>query len=190
MLGTAVILPHAAIARTGQPNDKVVNKMPRSHTSHNQVMRAVTAFAVLFLSSCSPMSVPRTGPSSPRANTTTVLLHGKPLEPMWLRACSHRSRRGAYASGDGGRRGAAVDMFHQIAQAGYYTVGFSSKAFLHVERPRGALVAPPSEAEYEQYSAGRSLGLIQRLARLAGSRGAAFAVLAASNQPHRASSSA
>ena len=81
--------------------------------------------------------------------------------------------------------GAAVDMFHQIAKAGYYTVGFSSKAFLHVERPRGALVSTAHlAAEYQQIlDRGRiALGLdpATRAIVTGWSRGAAFAVLAAS----------
>jgi hypothetical protein len=151
-------------------------------------MRAVTAFVVLFLSSCSPVPVPRTGPSSPaREWSTTVLLHGKPLE---LHIAAPRSQAidqvvVLYASGDGGWLGAAVDMFHQIAKAGYYTVGFSSKAFLHVERPRGALVSTAHlAAEYQQIlDRGRiALGLdpATRAIVTGWSRGAAFAVLAAS----------
>jgi hypothetical protein len=61
-------------------------------------MRAVTAFAVLVLSSCSPVSVPRTGPSNPaREWSTIVLLHGKPLELHVAGAAvaSNRSSRGA-----------------------------------------------------------------------------------------------
>ena len=55
------------------------------------------------------------------------------------------------ATGDGGWFGAAVDMFRQIGQAGYVAVGFSSRAFLKIERPRGALVSAAQLAvEYEQ----------------------------------------
>jgi fermentation-respiration switch protein FrsA (DUF1100 family) len=151
-------------------------------------MRAVTTFAVLFLSSCSPVSVPRTGPSSPaREWSTTVLLHGKSLE---LHVAAPRSQAidqivVLYASGDGGWRGAAVDMFHQIAKAGYYTIGFSSRAFLNVERSRGALVGTAElAAEYEQIlNRGRIVLRLDPASRAivtGWSRGAALAVLAAS----------
>jgi hypothetical protein len=73
-----------------------------------------------------------------------------------------------YASGDGGWRGAAVDMFHQIAKAGYYTIGFSSRAFLNVERRRGALVAlPSSRPNTNKYSTegGSCSAWIRRVAR-------------------------
>ena len=39
-----------------------------------------------------------------------------------------------YASGDGGWFGAAVGMFHTIASSGLPAVGFSTKAFLHIEQ--------------------------------------------------------
>ena len=39
-----------------------------------------------------------------------------------------------YASGDGGWFGAAVGMFHTIAGRGLPTVGFSTKAFMRIER--------------------------------------------------------
>ena len=79
--------------------------------------------------------------------------------------------------------GAAVDMFHQIGRAGYFAVGFSSRAFLKIERPRGALVSAAQLAdEYEQIlaHARRALGLDATTTRavLTGwSRGAAFSVL-------------
>lgn len=56
-----------------------------------------------------------------------------------------------YASGDGGWFGAAIDMFHQIGNAGYFAVGFSSRAFLRIEHPHGSLVtAAQLTAEYDQ----------------------------------------
>src|SRR4029077_17287037 len=44
-----------------------------------------------------------------------------------------------YASGDGGWVASRVDMFHEIAKAGYYTGGFSSRAFLKINRSLGPL---------------------------------------------------
>ena len=90
-----------------------------------------------------------------------------------------------YASGDGGWFGAAVDMFRQIGRAGYVSVGFSSRAFLKIERPRGALVSTAQLAdEYEQIlaQARRVLGLdaTTRAVLTGWSRGAAFSVLVAS----------
>jgi hypothetical protein len=38
-----------------------------------------------------------------------------------------------YASGDGGWFGAAVEMYRTIASSGLPTVGFSTKAFMHIE---------------------------------------------------------
>jgi hypothetical protein len=123
----------------------------------------------------------------PREWSTTVLLHGKPLD---LHLAAPRSPAVdhvvvLYASGDGGWWGAAVDMFHQIATAGYYAVGFSSRAFLKVERPRGGLAgAAQLAAEYEQIltRARGALGLdpTSHAVMTGWSRGAAFAVLAAS----------
>ena len=56
-----------------------------------------------------------------------------------------------YASGDGGWFGAAVDMFHRIGGAGYYTVGFSAKAFLKIDRQPDTPMNPEQlAAKYEQ----------------------------------------
>ena len=46
--------------------------------------------------------------------------------------------------------GAAVDMFRQIAGAGYSVAGFSSRAFLKIERPRGALVSAAQLGQHEE----------------------------------------
>jgi type IV secretory pathway VirJ component len=144
----------------------------------------------LISSGCSLMAVPATGPHQSVRTTTTVLLHGKPLE-LHLAAPVAPANGGVlvlYASGDGGWFGAAVDMFKQIADDGYYVVGFSSKAFLHIERPRGALVGVRElAAEYRRItrSARVALGLDDSVpVVLTGwSRGAAFAVLVASEPP-------
>jgi dienelactone hydrolase len=122
-----------------------------------------------------------------RTVTTSVALDGKTLD---LRVSEPRPPVAAdvlvlYASGDGGWFGAAVDMFKQIAAAGYPAAGFSSRAFLKIDRPRGALVsAAQLAAEYEQIiaQARRALGLgpMSRVVLTGWSRGAAFSVLVAS----------
>ena len=91
-----------------------------------------------------------------------------------------------YASGDGGWFGAAVDMFRRIADAGYPIVGFSSRAFLKIERPRGAPLVSAAQlaAEYEDITAQARIALglddSSRVVLTGWSRGAAFSVLVAS----------
>jgi hypothetical protein len=154
----------------------------------------VTAAITLLLSNCSVLPKPRpVSPDSTREWSVTMQLHGKPLQ-LHLAAPPARGNDPVlvlYASGDGGWLGAAVDMFHLIAKAGYPTIGFSSRAFLKLERPHGLLTSPVQLAEdYEQIlqRARVELGLDPGSdALMAGwSRGAAFAVLAASEPaaPH------
>lgn len=150
------------------------------------VRLAAAAVALLAVSGCATQPKARTGPTRERIFSTTVVLHGKPLE---LHVAAPPTREPApvlvlYASGDGGWFGAAVDMFRQIADAGYVTVGFSSRALLRLERPQGALANPAQLAdEYDQIvaQARAVLGLREDTgAVLTGwSRGAAFSVLAA-----------
>ena len=87
-----------------------------------------------------------------------------------------------YASGDGGWFGAAVDMFAQFGREGYYAAGFSSRAFLSLERSTGELINGGQIAdEYRQILAPprTRLGLASstRTVLTGRSRGAAFAVL-------------
>ena len=75
-------------------------------------------------------------------------------------------------------------MFKQIAADGYYAVGFSSRSFLRITRPRGTLIEVRELAdEYARIisCARRAFGLDDRVpVILTGwSRGAAFAVLVA-----------
>ncbi len=128
----------------------------------------------------------RTQPEAPvHERSTSVLLHGKPLE---LHVSVPQAPAGSgvlvlFASGDGGWFGTAVDMFRTIGRAGYRVVGFSARAFLKLDRPRGALVnATQLAQEYAQILA-RARSAMQLDAAtpaiLTGwSRGAAFAVLA------------
>jgi hypothetical protein len=119
-----------------------------------------------------------------------VLLHGERLTLHLAKpaAASDPSVLVLYASGDGGWFGTAVDMFHAIARAGYAAVGFSSRAFLRIERPHGRALNPGQLAlEYGQIldRAEETLGLpASSKAVLTGwSRGAAFAVLAGGESP-------
>ena len=135
-------------------------------------------------------AAPNTHPVVPISETLTIAtLHGKPLE-LHLAQPAHAAGTPLvlYASGDGGWFGAAVDMWRQIARDGYVTMGFSARAFLKIERPRGSVMSPAQIArEYES--------LIEQTRRLVGisadtpviltgwSRGAAFAVLVSSEPP-------
>lgn len=133
---------------------------------------------------------PATPVTAPREGSVEVLLHGKPLTLHLARpaTASDPSVLVLYASGDGGWFGTAVDMFHEIARAGYATAGFSSRAFLRIERPRGRALNPGRLAlEYGRIldRAGEGLGLTPPFSVvLTGwSRGAALAVLAGGEPP-------
>jgi len=167
---------------------------PRSFTSTLVVATRLWILALGLASTCACAANPR--PAEPHAGrqfALTVPLQGGNLE-LHLSIPDQPVAAGKlvlYASGDGGWFGAAPDMFRRIAGAGYYTVGFSSRAFLKIERPRGPLVKPSQLADdYERIleHARRALGLQATApAVLTGwSRGAAFAVLAAA-EPHDAS---
>ena len=82
--------------------------------------------------------------AAPRELSVEVLLHGKPLTLHLAKpaAASDPSVLVLYASGDGGWFGTAVDMFQEIARAGYRHCGFSSRAFLRIERPRAGALNP------------------------------------------------
>jgi len=130
-------------------------------------------------------------PQKLKTYSTTALVHQAPLD-IHLIAPSP-SRQPAvlvlYASGDGGWFGAAVQMFHEIGALGYAAAGFSSKAFLKIDRPEKFLVDTRElAAEYDAVivQARTSLGLrADTPVVLTGwSRGAAFAVLAASDLRH------
>jgi hypothetical protein len=151
------------------------------------------ALALSILAGCSTLPRLRLGGTvATREFSTTVLLHGKPLELHMamprMPATDHVVV--LYASGDGGWFGTAVDMFRQIGNAGYFAVGFSSRAFLRIERPRGALVSSAQlAAEYEQIlgQARDALGLdaSSRAVLTGWSRGAPFSVLVGSEQASR-----
>ena len=123
-------------------------------------------------------------PTTVQESTTETLLHGKHLD-LHIAAPTSLARPDllvVYASGDGGWFGAAIDQWRKIAQAGYATVGFSSRAFLRIERPPGGplnTVRLANEYEVIVEDARRSLGWqVPPKVILAGwSRGAAFSVL-------------
>ena len=150
---------------------------------------AAIGVLALLPTACSLLPRPQTAETPEgRAFTTSVSLHGKPLE---LHVSKPRTPVAPgmavlYASGDGGWFGAAVDMFQQIADAGYPVVGFSSRAFLKIERPRGAPLVSATQlaAEYNDITAQARIALglddSSRVVLTGWSRGAAFSVLVAS----------
>lgn len=149
----------------------------------------VLASAIGLATACTATHAPvRLAPARtpPRVVTTTVMLHGSPLElHLATPAAPASATLVLYASGDGGWFGAAVDMFRDIAEGGYRTVGFSARAFLRIERPRHGTLSPRVlAADYAAIlvRACATLGLpADTPVILTGwSRGAAFAAIAAS----------
>lgn len=154
--------------------------------------RIAAMLLVVFVETgCSALASPRSRPESTvRESTTTVLLHGRPFGLHLARPTAPLASDVIvlYASGDGGWFGSAVDMFRRIARAGYFAVGFSSRAFLKIERPDGALAdASQLTAEYQRILAQARIGLHldpTTSAVLTGwSRGAAFSVLVGAEAP-------
>jgi type IV secretory pathway VirJ component len=184
-----------------------VNACTRSTRRLNPLrVTAVLTTLALFsglLSGCSSLPAPTpfpapsaphaAGSAAPRVFKTLVMLHGEPLE-LHVGVAEPQSVPDTlvlYASGDGGWFGAAVDMFKQIAGAGYPVVGFSSKAFLKIQRPHGGLVnAAQLAADYEAIVTQARAALGQSdssgVVLTGWSRGAGFAVLAASVPSARA----
>ena len=109
----------------------------------------LTLGLAVMASACATLA-PRQTSFSPsiRESSATVALHGKPLTLHIAQPAVHGDGRPLvlYASGDGGWFGAAVDMWRQMAAAGYAAVGFSSRAFLKIERPKGMLLDPAQVA--------------------------------------------
>jgi hypothetical protein len=153
-----------------------------------RVWASLAAVLLFATSGCSAFTRPPSDASfTSQRFTTTVFLHGQPLE-LHLSSPVRPAAPGVlvlYASGDGGWFGTAVDMFRRVADAGYPAVGFSSRSFLRLQRPRGApLDAGQLAVEYEQIvaRARTALGLngAARTVLSGWSRGAAFAVLVGS----------
>jgi hypothetical protein len=92
-----------------------------------------------------------------------------------------------YASGDGGWFGTAVGMFHTIASTGLPSVGFSTRAFMHIEQrwSKPLSVAHVVEGYQRIIDAGRArLGLAPDapVVLTGWSRGASLGVLVASSR--------
>jgi hypothetical protein len=127
-----------------------------------------------------------------RESVTTALLHGKRID-LHVALPATPARRDIlvlYASGDGGWFGTAVEMWRQIARAGYATAGFSSRAFLRIDRPAGSMLNPTQLARDYQVVADKArvtLGLSAdtRVILAGWSRGAAFSVLVGTDPEFR-----
>jgi len=118
-----------------------------------------SALVVLVLaavsSACSllvPPKVPR--PAATREFSGQVRLHDQPLTLHLVSRTTPVPRSTPlvlYASGDGGWFGAAVGMFRTIAESGLPAVGFSTKAFMHIEHRRATPLSVSHVVEaYEQ----------------------------------------
>jgi hypothetical protein len=110
--------------------------------SHNHSLgSAAVAIALLLTAAlsggCSAALSTKAPPSAAREFSAEIGLHN---EPLTLHLASPTTPPSAstplvlYASGDGGWFGAAVGMFHTIARSGHPAVGFSTKAFMRIER--------------------------------------------------------
>ena len=156
-------------------------------------MPRVLIVLAMFAANCACAPAMRTGSRPPvpaHEFATTMRLQGSALQlhlSMPEQPAQPDGKRVLvlYASGDGGWFGSAVDMFHQIAKAGYYTVGFSSRAFLKINRSLGPLssvnqLATDYREIIEQARADLHLDDTVPALLTGWSRGAAFAVLVAS----------
>lgn len=150
------------------------------------------AVGAALSAACGPNSV-RTQPlTEVHRSSVTMLLEGQPFDLHLAMPATHKADDAliVYASGDGGWFGAAVHMFEQIGRNGYYTAGFSSRAFLNLKRPSGELTTLDRLVDDYESIIGRArsaMGLPPSTPTvLTGwSRGAAFAVLVASDPRER-----
>jgi len=115
-----------------------------------------------------------------------VMIQGRPLELHLLAPQGSPAANVLvlYASGDGGWFGAAVGMFRRIGEAGYYTAGFSARAFMKIDRSAQAALNPEQVAtEYGQIAeaarGGLHLPATTPVVLTGWSRGASLSVLAA-----------
>src|SRR5262245_44445145 len=165
-----------------------------------RVMRGLVVCAVLAGSNACAIATTAHTDRSDRTialeeSVAATVLHGKHLDLHIAApppALAHHDVLVVYASGDGGWFGAAVEQWRKIAQSGYATVGFSSRAFLRIARPPGAALNTARLAnEYELIvqDARRALGWqdAPKVILAGWSRGAAFAVLAGSEPVFRGS---
>jgi hypothetical protein len=103
-------------------------------------VQAAVLLTAALSSACSVALAPEVSrPDRSREVSVRVVVHDQLLT---LHLASPRTPPTAamplvlYASGDGGWFGAAVGMFRTIASTGMATVGFSTKALLHLEHQR------------------------------------------------------
>lgn len=152
-------------------------------------LRALAVVASLAASAgCAGSWAGAHGSAAPdaRSFTTTVLLHGTPMDLHIVSPLQPASPTiVVYATGDGGWFGTAVDMFRGIAAQGYRVVGFSARTFLRIERPHHAtLNTRQLAADYgtilSRTRAALGVPATTPVILTGWSRGAAFATLAAS----------
>jgi type IV secretory pathway VirJ component len=124
--------------------------------------------------------------------STRMMLEGKPFDLHLAKPATAAADDVlvVYASGDGGWFGTGVRMFEEIPRNGYYAAGFSSRAFLNLERPSGEVATLDRlVGDYELIiaRAQNALGLppSTRTVLAGWSRGATFAVLVGSHQGER-----
>lgn len=160
----------------------------RAWDGEQVAFRRLVLVCIVVSSACAMATTAPAGRATAvHESVITTVLHNKPLE-LHLAAPTSPLRNDLliiYASGDGGWFGSAVSQWRQFARAGVATVGFSSRAFLRIERPPGAaLDAPRLATEYQQIvrDAKRAMGLpdAAQVVLTGWSRGAAFAVLVGS----------
>jgi hypothetical protein len=136
------------------------------------------------------LSAKPAGPTAPREFSTQIAVHD---EALTLHLSSPRTPAAdrvplvLYASGDGGWFGAAVGMFHTIAGTGLPVVGFSTKAFMRIERrwSRPLRVAHIAEGYQEIIDAARVQLRVPRdcpVVLTGWSRGASLGLLVASSR--------
>lgn len=101
---------------------------------------AVVLLTTALSGACSvPLAPKASRPEGRREVSVQVVVHDQPLT---LHLASPQTPPTAatplvlYASGDGGWFGAAVGMFRTIGSTGMATVGFSTKALMHLEHQR------------------------------------------------------
>jgi Bacterial virulence protein (VirJ) len=135
------------------------------------------------------LSTKSSGPTAPRAFSTQIAVHDEALT-LHLSSpqtpATDRMPLVLYASGDGGWFGAAVGMFRTIAGRGVPVVGFSTKAFMRIERrwSRPLRVAHIAEGYQAIIDAARAQLRVPRdcpVVLTGWSRGASLGVLVASS---------
>lgn len=148
-------------------------------------VRLLTLVAALAAGACGGLRhLEHESPQVARTFPLTASLRGQPIE-LHLAAPAQPHAPDVlvlYASGDGGWFGAAVDMFRAIANAGFYTVGVSSRTLLHREAANGepptvAELADDFETMLTEASVALNLPPDRRVVLAGWSRGASLAVL-------------